>query len=773
MITKNDFDAATRTFTITRGAHERTKDWRPQECSLDDLRGLFLTSRASQNKSTVAFVPGVLAGGQRQAKAVEKIEALVYDVDGAMSLSLFKTMYGLSIGNRAFVYTTHSHRKTRTFIETDSYRLAARKAKLPEEPKSARDFAAYFAVIGKPLYIDIRFDPAAHLEHRASGQCYVVDHAPVDKFRVVFPLKEPIRLAELSRSSSEAIDRYRRLYMAVGRSLGLKFDTACATPQYLFYLPSHVPGAEHEEIEFEGALFDWKADAKWLERVLACEPSAAPTTPASLKPLVVQDRDGVEFDLADWSRLNRKFDMADAIAEVDEGVVLKDRPRGGYVITCPFEDEHTTPGGEGTFVDNPNGDHGWIISCSHHACQGRRSLDFLAAMIRDGTVTAADLKYEPDFEALSGGEDAKAPKTVKLYESISADSVEQCDYSWWWEQKIARGKLNIVAGDPDLGKSTLLLGLAAVGTRGGLLPDGTRAPLGSVVIVQCEDDIKDTVVPRLEAAGADLGKVKFLKCVRDPKKPDEEQFFDFDKLPALEQMIDDLGDVALVIIEPVLAYMGERDSYKAQDVRRALGKAKDVAERTNTAFVMITHFNKASGFDGNALNRLQASGAYGQAVRSTWIVAPDKEDEDLKRRFFVPAKNNVGDDEAGKTGFAYTIERVVLPTGLNWSKVVWHEPVRKSANEILAAGETDRSSALSDAKQFLQDELKHGARLSSEVEELAKSAGIKARTLDRARRELGVRALRGDDNSRMMALPKRRPRASTIAEDFEALRKSE
>ena len=40
------------------------------------------------------------------------------------------------------------------------------------------------------------------------------------------------------------------------------------------------------------------------------------------------------------------------------------------------------------------------------------------------------------------------------------------------------------------------------------------APKGSVLILTAEDDLSDTYVPRLKAAGADLDKVTFLTMCR-------------------------------------------------------------------------------------------------------------------------------------------------------------------------------------------------------------------------------------------------------------------
>ena len=42
-----------------------------------------------------------------------------------------------------------------------------------------------------------------------------------------------------------------------------------------------------------------------------------------------------------------------------------------------------------------------------------------------------------------------------------------------------------------------------------------KAPLGSVIVLSAEDGAADTIVPRLHAAGADLGRVQIVSAVRE------------------------------------------------------------------------------------------------------------------------------------------------------------------------------------------------------------------------------------------------------------------
>jgi len=94
--------------------------------------------------------------------------------------------------------------------------------------------------------------------------------------------------------------------------------------------------------------------------------------------------------------------------------------------------------------------------------------------------------------------------------------VEPEEVRWLWPGRIALGKLMLLAGDPGLGKSFVTLDMAARVSSGAAWPDcpETYNPAGGVVLLSAEDDLADTVRPRLDAAGADVNRVVALQAVR-------------------------------------------------------------------------------------------------------------------------------------------------------------------------------------------------------------------------------------------------------------------
>ena len=92
------------------------------------------------------------------------------------------------------------------------------------------------------------------------------------------------------------------------------------------------------------------------------------------------------------------------------------------------------------------------------------------------------------------------------YEYFS--SVKQRRIEWLWYPYIPYGKLTILQGAPGEGQSTFILNIAALLTKGKNMPDGFKVSEPQDVVYQtAEDNLSDTVKPRLVAAGADCSRI--------------------------------------------------------------------------------------------------------------------------------------------------------------------------------------------------------------------------------------------------------------------------
>jgi hypothetical protein len=322
----------------------------------------------------------------------------------------------------------------------------------------------------------------------------------------------------------------------------------------------------------------------------------------------------------------------------------------------------------------------------------------------------------------------ETPTAGIVYRKIS--DIEARPIRWLWPGRIARGKVTMIAGDPGLGKSLVTTSITAIVTTGGLWPvDRTRAERGNVIILSAEDDPADTIRPRLEASGADISRVYVLGMVAQGDRVRPVSLAD--DIARLAETIQQIGNVAMVVIDPVSAYLGETDSHKNADVRALLAPLSDMAAAHGVAVVCVSHLNKSTV--GNALSRVTGSLAFVAAARAAYIVTRDRDDE--TRRLFLPAKNNIGPDS---TGLAYKIESATV-RDIATCRIMWDgSPVTVTADDALLQMPEDERNERDEAGEWLRDALQSGPVKAKDLLRDAKAAGISERTLKRAKKGLGV-----------------------------------
>jgi putative DNA primase/helicase len=308
---------------------------------------------------------------------------------------------------------------------------------------------------------------------------------------------------------------------------------------------------------------------------------------------------------------------------------------------------------------------------------------------------------------------------------------------WLWNGWLAKGKLHIFAGAAGTGKTTIAIALAATITIGGKFPDGSKCPIGSVLIWSGEDSPADTLVPRLMAAGADLSKVHF---VGDTTANYELRAFDpATDMQSLMIKAATIADLALLIIDPIVNAVAG-DSHKNGEVRRALQPVVDFGEKLNCAVLGITHFSKG-GQGREPLERVTGSLAFGALARIVLATAKIIEG-DTTRRIVCRAKSNIGLDDGG---YEYDLQQKEVKAGIFSSYALWGDAIEGSARELLAEPDNretgdNGNSALDDAKDFLRELLADGELAQKQIEADAKGASHSWRTVQRAKKELNIRS---------------------------------
>jgi len=327
---------------------------------------------------------------------------------------------------------------------------------------------------------------------------------------------------------------------------------------------------------------------------------------------------------------------------------------------------------------------------------------------------------------------SNVPEAERPYKLTCFADVETVAIDWLWKDYLARGKLTLLGGDPDLGKSQISIDAAARLSKGIHWPFGALAPTGSTIFLCSEDGLADTIKPRAEAAGADVSKLHALSStvIKSGKLTPFTLKDDLDMLGAAVKQV----SASLVCIDAITSYMGKLDNNSTPDVRAVLDPVSQWAEEMKVSVLGVTHPPKAA--QKNAIRQFTGSFAYIAAARIAFFVTKEPETD---RILLLAVKNNIGPKALGR---AYRIATREVGRLITAPYIQWDDgPVDFTADQAIAANAAAaRGDKVETAKEFLQELLADGPFGAVEGLEAAKDQGISERTLARARKELGVKA---------------------------------
>ena len=225
-----------------------------------------------------------------------------------------------------------------------------------------------------------------------------------------------------------------------------------------------------------------------------------------------------------------------------------------------------------------------------------------------------------------------------------ASSIKVRPIRWVWRYRLAEGEMALVAGEGGLGKSQVMLWIAAAISNGSPWPDRSGlAPRGTVLIVTAEDSAETTIKPRLIAMGADLERVKVITAPKLMIKEEGKQSL------IKVQWLRDLGywrqacdlypDLKLLIMDPIVSYLGKGvNDQKNDEVRDVIEPFLfEIIKERGICFLANTHLNKSVEAK-NIVHRITGSIAYVNIPRNVHVVFKDSEAEET--RFFAQVKCN-------------------------------------------------------------------------------------------------------------------------------------
>lgn len=364
----------------------------------------------------------------------------------------------------------------------------------------------------------------------------------------------------------------------------------------------------------------------------------------------------------------------------------------------------------------------------------------------DATRTRSAEKV-PALTVLDGGDDSGAgakPATGRRVRVIWADTIQPEPVIWAWkidgQGRLPAGALSLFAGREGTGKSSAGVWLTARITTG-TLPGSLYGTPRRVLYVAIEDSWKHTIVPRLIAAGADLGMVGRMDVTTTG---DNELTLSLpDDNAQLERAIVE-HHAAAVMLDPLMSLIGANlDTNQTRQVREALDPLAGLADRTGAVVLGVAHFNKSRGTDVASL--ITASGAFKDVPRALFAFARDDDG-----RVMTQVKNSLGRDDLPSQ--SYEIASTVVPVQGGSTEVgafKFTGESERTVHDIVrdARGDDDQRSERDEAVEWLVRWLtdRGGEAPALDVFKAGRSElMIGERTLQRAKEKAKIKSVRAE-----------------------------
>jgi len=308
------------------------------------------------------------------------------------------------------------------------------------------------------------------------------------------------------------------------------------------------------------------------------------------------------------------------------------------------------------------------------------------------------------------------PATDGLLAYVSLDKVRMRSIEWFEKPLWQRSAFHLLAGVKGSGKGTFTALLVAKITCGIL------GEAKSVVIVSSEDSVEVDIKPRLVAAGADLARCHYV--TGSFRLPDD--------VAKLQRTLVAVGDVGLLIIDPVSNHIGGRRTDKEEEVRAAIAPLNELADEFKILVIGIRHVGKDR--TRGALTSILGSTAWVDVPRAVVMIVNDDEDDAVRHVQVV-----AGNRSATRGGVMFRIEGVMLD---ELTEEVTHAvELGASAKDIddllLPQAKTDSKSRK--ARVLVLDILERetgGVESDTLDATVAKATGVTAKTVRNLRGEL-------------------------------------
>ncbi|MCX5915049.1 MAG: AAA family ATPase [Deltaproteobacteria bacterium] len=379
-----------------------------------------------------------------------------------------------------------------------------------------------------------------------------------------------------------------------------------------------------------------------------------------------------------------------------------------------------------------------------------RAVDFARYQaVQEAILKSASLlKKKRDYQGIVGliteaaGTRPEGAEEGRELDTVCVADVIEMPSEWLWHDTFPKAQVSFLVGTPSSGKSFFTMMMAARVSRGEAFPTQTEYPVGQgqVLVLQVEDSIARTCKKRLRWEGASESNIHFILGTRDKRGITRPVDLSTD-LEKIKQKMDELGNVRLLIVDPLSAYVGVKrnmDANSEREVRDALVPFMAFAEKEDIAVIAIVHLNKNLGAD--PLQRLMGSAAWGQVPRLVWTIVKDRQNPEL-RHFLMNKTNDGSETEKKKAEFVFRIEDnhiVVVP---DVQPMSIHEAMGPEPPEDAK----ERRGKLKTAMTFLEEQKAKGTHELSAKEVNQAFPDINDNTWSQARRKLKVKPVQRPD----------------------------
>lgn len=328
----------------------------------------------------------------------------------------------------------------------------------------------------------------------------------------------------------------------------------------------------------------------------------------------------------------------------------------------------------------------------------------------------AGLKNPRDLSQLKQGKQAITSTALATYTTVSRplSSYEETKLEWLWPGWIPKGKITVAGGKTKVGKSQFAVWVVARVTAGipfpssefggaKLVPQRKRA-----ILLTAEDDIGDTVVPRVKVARGNPELIHIVDGYEEQIEGDKtRKRFSFKRAKeALAMLLSQHpGEFGIIVVDPVNAYQGKIDAHRNNEVRAAMAPLKELAEEYGVPVLLIHHTKKGPATEGDVTDQFGGSNATVEAARSIIMLA--KEPGDTGRYIIEMVKGN-----RAEGGQRYYYEIVRDRTDLNeitkFVLVEKGERPQTSVAEAMRGEQAGDATKMERAMELLEECLSRG-----------------------------------------------------------------